>query len=176
MVSKQTLINTELSPFKTCVYLILITLFFSDGTQLLCARHSKRWRHSRTHSVREINSFPDPDQYGLFICCNASYSETEVRITSNVLSRIIAAFLLLNVFGIRTSRGQAVVCTNCLSFSQDLPASLSRAIYFLPNCEKPRRRTKCELLMHAACILNECTSYRSYALLSELVRILVYHS
>jgi len=39
VVSKQTLINTELSPFKTCVYLTLITLFFSDGTQLLCARH-----------------------------------------------------------------------------------------------------------------------------------------
>ena len=118
MISKQTLINTELSPFKTCVYLTLITLFFSDGTQLLCARHSKKWRHSRTHSVREINSFPDPDQYGLFICCNASYSETEVRITSNVLSRIIAAFLLPNVLGIRTSRASSSV--------HELPKFLTR--------------------------------------------------
>ena len=79
MISKQTFIDIEPSPFKTCVYFVLVTLYLRWYAIPPCATLEKMMI---AHTFRvEISSFPDPHQYGLSIRCNASYSEVEVRTT-----------------------------------------------------------------------------------------------
>jgi len=124
MVSKQMLIDIELSPFKTCVYLALITLFISNGTRpppRVCTLEKVTIAH--TFRVREINSLPNLDQYESSIRCNAFYPEAEMRPTRSVV--LSMHFVSPRSRYTRTAR--ALVCTNCLSFQRDL-VSLLRAI------------------------------------------------
>jgi len=65
MISKQTFIDIEPSPFKTCVYFVLVTLYLRWYAIPPCATLEKMMI---AHTFRvEISSFPDPHQYGLSI-------------------------------------------------------------------------------------------------------------
>ena len=127
MVSKQMLI--ELSPFKTCVYLALITLFISNGDPPPTCATLEKVTIAHTFRVREINSLPNLDQYESSIHCNAFYPEAEMRPTRSV---VLSMHFVINAFSPRsryTRTARALVCTNCLSFQRDL-VSLLCAILF----------------------------------------------
>jgi len=49
------------------------------------------------------------------------------------------------------------LCANCLSFRQDLLASLQRAIYFLPNCEKSFNIIQ---LVHSLRCVHKLSNYK----------------
>jgi len=100
------------------------------------ARLSKRWR-SRTHSACEkLVRFLIPINTDHLFIVTLLISKPKCEPSRHSVA-YYCCILLPNVLGIRTPRGQAVVCANCLSFRRDLPASLPYAMYFLPNCEKP---------------------------------------
>jgi len=150
MVSKQ-FIDTEPSPFKTCMYLILIILSISDDTRLSRGTQ-KRWR-SHIHSACEM--FASRSRSIRIIC---SFVTLLLKLSNHTKApwRINTAFCHVTLPYTRTAR--ASVRENCLRFRRDVSVSLLLAIYFFSNdCEKLLDRTKCQLLVHTSC---ECINYR----------------
>ena len=103
-VNKPTLIIIEPSSFKTCVYLVLITLFISDDTRSLlppsCATPEKV-TIAHTFRVREIS--PLLDQYGssfvvTLLILKPKYEPLRCSVT------YYHCILLSNVLDIRTPR------------------------------------------------------------------------